>query len=91
MLLVVSTALGGWRGFDIDAVTPGSWLGFTYLVLVASLAGFTAYVYLLTHTTAARASTYAFVNPVVAVAAPNKAAARPILAWALLSCSSSSA
>ncbi|MBC7897715.1 MAG: EamA family transporter [Cytophagaceae bacterium] len=68
LLFVVSTALGGWSGFDIGAVTPSSWLGFTYLVLVASLAGFTAYVYLLTHTTAARASTYAFVNPVVAVA-----------------------
>lgn len=68
LLLVVSTAVGGWRGFDIGAVTLTSWLGFAYLVLVASLAGFTAYVYLLTHATAARASTYAFVNPVVAVA-----------------------
>jgi drug/metabolite transporter (DMT)-like permease len=67
LLFVVSTALGGWRGFHISAVTPQSWVGFAYLVLVASLAGFTAYVYLLTHTTAARASTYAFVNPVVAV------------------------
>ena len=32
-----------------------------------SLIGFTAYFYLLSHTTAARAATYAYVNPVVAV------------------------
>ena len=38
-----------------------------------SLIGFTAYVYLLAHTTAAKASTYAYVNPVVAV----------LLGWAI--------
>ncbi|MCC6317057.1 MAG: EamA family transporter [Gemmatimonadaceae bacterium] len=67
MLLIVSSSLGGWSGFDVADVTLRSWFGFAYLVLVASLAGFTAYVYLLTHASAARASTYAFVNPVVAV------------------------
>lgn len=68
LLFIVSTALGGWSGFHITAVTPSSWFGFAYLVLVASLAGFTAYVYLLTNASAAKASTYAFVNPIVAVA-----------------------
>jgi drug/metabolite transporter (DMT)-like permease len=43
-------------------------VGFWYLVLVASLGGFTAYAYVLRHATAARASTYAYVNPVIAVA-----------------------
>ena len=38
-----------------------------------SLIGFTAYVYLLAHTTAAKAATYAYVNPVVAV----------LLGWAI--------
>ena len=38
-----------------------------------SIIGFTAYVYLLAHTTAAKASTYAYVNPVVAV----------LLGWAI--------
>ena len=68
LLLVVSSLSGGWEGFHPAAVTGKSWFGFTYLVLVASLAGFTAYVYLLTHASPARAATYAYVNPVVAVA-----------------------
>ena len=44
-----------------------SLLGFAYLVTFGSLIGFTAYAYLLAHTTAAKAATYAYVNPVVAV------------------------
>ena len=66
-LLLVSSLAGGWDGFSVAAVSTRSWVGLTYLVLVASLAGFTAYIYLLTHASPARASTYAFVNPVVAV------------------------
>ncbi|MDB4887375.1 MAG: protein of unknown function transrane [Gemmatimonadetes bacterium] len=38
-----------------------------YLIVFGSLIGFTAYLYMLAHTTAARAATYAYVNPVVAV------------------------
>ena len=48
-------------------------LGFFYLVSFGSLLGYTAYIYLLGHTSAAKASTYAYVNPVVAV----------FLGWAL--------
>jgi drug/metabolite transporter (DMT)-like permease len=38
-----------------------------YLVTFGSLIGFTAYIYVLARTTPAMATTYAFVNPVVAV------------------------
>ena len=38
-----------------------------FLVLFGSLVGFTAYIFLLNTTTPARASTYAYVNPIVAV------------------------
>ncbi len=38
-----------------------------YLIVFGSLIGFTAYLYMLAHTTAAKAATYAYVNPVVAV------------------------
>jgi drug/metabolite transporter (DMT)-like permease len=68
VLLAVSALGGGWSGFSPAAVSPKSWFAFAYLVLAASLAGFTAYVYLLNHASPARASTYAYVNPVVAVA-----------------------
>jgi drug/metabolite transporter (DMT)-like permease len=38
-----------------------------YLVTFGSLLGFTAYIYLLRAVSPAKASTYAYVNPVVAV------------------------
>lgn len=52
---------------------PGSFSGaslaaFAYLVLVGSLVGFTAYVWLLHHAPLGTVSTYAYVNPVVAIA-----------------------
>jgi drug/metabolite transporter (DMT)-like permease len=47
-----------------SAESIGAWL---YLALFGSLVAFSAYTYLLSATTPARASTYAFVNPVVAV------------------------
>lgn len=74
-LLGMSVALNEWEGFSFAAVTPASWLGFAYLILIGSFLGFTAYVFLLGVTTPAKLSTYAYVNPVVAV----------FLGWALLS------
>lgn len=52
---------------DVAHASTRSLLGFAYLVTVGSLVGFTAYLYLLAHTSAAKAATYAYVNPVVAV------------------------
>jgi drug/metabolite transporter (DMT)-like permease len=42
-------------------------LAFAYLTVIGSLVGYTAYVWLLQVSTPARVSTYAFVNPFVAV------------------------
>jgi drug/metabolite transporter (DMT)-like permease len=61
-----------WR-FDAAAVTLKSVLALAYLVVFGSIIGFTAYVWLLRVSTPARVSTYAYVNPVVAV----------LLGWAL--------
>lgn len=55
-----------WAHFDPTAVSLHSALAFGYLT-GAAFVGFGAYVYLLQRTTPARVSTYAFVNPVVAV------------------------
>jgi drug/metabolite transporter (DMT)-like permease len=52
---------------DLAHASTRSLLGFAYLVTIGSLIGFTAYLYLLAHTSAAKAATYAYVNPVVAV------------------------
>ena len=65
--VVAAVASGELARFDVHAVTLRSALGFLYLVTFGSLVGFTAYVYLLRATTPAKASTYAYVNPVVAV------------------------
>jgi len=48
--------------------TPRALAGFAYMVGVASLVGFTAYSWLLRVSTPARVGTYAFVNPLVALA-----------------------
>lgn len=52
---------------DLAAVSLRSALSLGYLIVFGSLIGFTAYVWLLKVTTPARVSTYAYVNPIVAV------------------------
>jgi drug/metabolite transporter (DMT)-like permease len=74
LLLIVSGLFAGELSrLDLAHASSRSILGFVYLVTFGSLVGFTAYVYVLAHTTAAKAATYAYVNPVVAV----------LLGWAL--------
>lgn len=67
-LLVVAGLLRGELGStDVSAFSTTSVLAFAYLVLFGSVVGFTAYIWLLGVSTPARVSTYAYVNPVVAV------------------------
>ena len=49
------------------AFTARSLLALLYLILFGSIIGFTAYIWLLRNTSPARATTYAYVNPVVAI------------------------
>ena len=55
------------RDFHFADVTSRSWLSLAYLIVFGSALGFSAYVYILKHSTAAHVATYAFVNPVVAL------------------------
>lgn len=55
------------HGFTLAQVSMASWIGWIYLVTFGSLVGFTAYGYLLKAVSPAKASTYAYVNPIVAV------------------------
>ena len=73
LLWVVGLVTGEGAALHLKAVTSTSFLALIYLTLFGSLLGFSSYVWLLKVTTPARASTYAFVNPVIAV----------ILGWAL--------
>jgi drug/metabolite transporter (DMT)-like permease len=72
-LLVLSVALGEPWAFDVHAVTLRSALGLVYLIVLGSLVAFSAYIWLLRVSTPSKVSTYAYVNPVVAV----------LLGWAL--------
>lgn len=66
--LLLAGVLGGEMSrLHISQITPASWLGWAYLVTFGSLIGFTAYIYLLGAVSPAKASTYAYVNPIVAV------------------------
>lgn len=53
--------------FDPTAVSTHSAVAWTYLTLVGSLVGFTAFVWLMQHSTPAKVYTYTYVNPIVAV------------------------
>jgi len=67
VLVLMSLAAGELPRFDIRGISLASALGWLYLVTFGSLVGFTAYIYLLRATTPAKAATYAYVNPLVAV------------------------
>src|SRR5262249_15638652 len=59
-------------------VTLLSIAGWLYLVVFGSIVAFTAYVWLLRVSTPARVSTYAYVNPVVAVLLGYAIASEPL-------------
>lgn len=67
LLIVVATLTGEWSRLDVAAISLPSLLGLAHLIIFGSLVAFSAYVYMLKVSTPARAGTYAFVNPVVAV------------------------
>ncbi|HZI63839.1 MAG TPA: EamA family transporter, partial [Thermoanaerobaculia bacterium] len=64
LLTVAGLATGEWGRLALDQASPRSLWALLYLIVMGSLVGFTAYIYLLQKTTPALASTYAFVNPV---------------------------
>lgn len=55
------------NGFNWADISAEAWLAVAYLVILGSIAGFSAYVWLLQVRPAMQVSTYAYVNPVVAV------------------------
>jgi drug/metabolite transporter (DMT)-like permease len=66
-LIVVGFVLGEFSELHVASVTPRSLFAVAYLVVFGSIIGFSSYIFLFHSTTPTRASTYAYVNPVVAV------------------------
>lgn len=67
LLMIFSVFTGDWGQLNIAQITGRSYLAFGYLVVFGSVIGYTAYIWLLKNAEPALVSTYAFVNPVVAV------------------------
>jgi drug/metabolite transporter (DMT)-like permease len=67
ILLIVALITGEFRELHVGAISVRSWLALVYLIVFGSGIGFSAYIYIIHKSTAARVSTYAFVNPVVAL------------------------
>jgi len=68
LLTIAGFADGEWSHVHLGAMSAASIASFVYLVLIGALVGYVAYIWLLHHVSVTAASTYAFVNPVVAVA-----------------------
>lgn len=67
LLALAAAVHGDLARFHFAAITPGAWAALAYLIVFGSLAGFGSYVYVLVHAGPTRASTGAFVNPLIAV------------------------
>jgi drug/metabolite transporter (DMT)-like permease len=63
-LLALGVALNEWKAVVINPRTGGALL---YLIVVGSIAGFSAFAYALKHLPVATVSLYAYVNPIIAV------------------------
>lgn len=66
-LCIAALASGEFRALHFAAISTRSWLALLYLIVFGSGIGFTAYLYILKKSTAAKVATYGFVNPVVAL------------------------
>lgn len=66
-LLVASLVTGELNGFRLEQVSMRSWEGLLYLITFGSLVGFVSYGWLLHNAPVSLTSTYAYVNPIVAL------------------------
>jgi drug/metabolite transporter (DMT)-like permease len=66
ILLVVGTVLG--ERLDVTGVSTAAWVAWAYLSMVVTLGAFSAYAFALANLPVSTVATYAYVNPVIAVA-----------------------
>jgi drug/metabolite transporter (DMT)-like permease len=67
LLTVAALVAGDFQRFDPAGVSLKSLLALVYLIVFGALVAFSAYLWIMKAATPARASTYAYVNPVIAV------------------------
>ncbi|NWG10147.1 EamA family transporter [Candidatus Bathyarchaeota archaeon] len=73
LLLLASLVTGEYLRIRLDLISARSLASWIYLIVFGALVAFTSYIWLLKVTTSAKVSTYAYVNPIVAM----------VLGWAL--------
>jgi drug/metabolite transporter (DMT)-like permease len=66
-LLVVGTLTGEWSQLHLAAISPASLWGMLYLITFGSFVGFACYTWLLRVAPTPLVSTYAYVNPLIAI------------------------
>lgn len=77
-LLILGTLTGEWSRLDLAGIAPRSLWGLLYLIVMGSWVGFAAYTWLLRVAPTTLVSTYAYVNPLVAIVIGSWLAAEPI-------------
>ncbi len=78
LLGVVALLSGEATHLHADAISVKSWVSVGYLIVAGSLIGFSAYAWLIRNARTSLVSTYAYVNPVVAVLLGAAFASEPI-------------
>jgi drug/metabolite transporter (DMT)-like permease len=84
-LLIAGVVSGEWRDLNPTKISLSSALALGYLIIFGSFVAFTAFNWLLRTVVPARAATYAYVNPVVAVFLGWAIAGEPLTLRTLLS------
>ena len=84
-LLLAATLTGEWGRLDLAAVSTRSLFGLVYLIVFGSLVGFAAYTWLLRVAPTPLVSTYAYVNPLVALLLGTLLAGEPLTPRVLVS------
>jgi drug/metabolite transporter (DMT)-like permease len=77
-LFAFGTLIGEWSQFHLSTISVRSLGGLVYLILFGSLIGFVAYTWLLRNAPTPIVSTYAYVNPVVALILGSAIAHEPL-------------
>jgi len=83
LLMLASFALGERPQWPPQPAAVAAWL---YLVVLGSLVAFSAYMYLLAHASAPLASSYAFVNPLIALLLGSALAGESVTGGEWLAC-----
>ena len=77
-LVLLGTLSGGWGRLNLAAISARSLWAWAYLIVVGALLAFAAYTWLLRVASTSLVSTYAYVNPLVAILLGHLLAGEPL-------------